>query len=625
MRTLFFILLTFFLQESVRAGGNIGPLFMPLPEEAPSGSTGNGYFVLTSGGYNGNLGGLGGAAAKCLTDLTNNVWIGKSDAQTRGLLTSANVRPFLCDGSACAPLVPSTSYSFALSGDASKGGATFTTDSMGRGPGNAVNWSGAAAFGTSVSYWSGRGMGSTTKWGQTSLESSGSDVACSAWSVGTFFGFGTTGASNGTSWGRWYGLMPTGCNSSNRLVCLVSPAKLLPDAWSITNLTNQAGGTLIPSAIIPITGIEAAVPVAVRSDSEGAQYRVCADASCATVVTDWGRDVSLIPLAHYLQARLVTSGDPSTAVTMILSVGESRTTWSATTMAGIDNTPTAGTPSFTALTGQAVNTTVTSNISQVTGIVTADLSVGTGDALSAEFRICADAACSSVITNWTAARTPISNNQYVQLRLTTAPAAGTSTTFKLKVGTATVDWNATTVLVGSGGYFVLSGGTGDGNFGGLSGANARCLSDLTAYNWAGKADAMNRGLLVAAKVRAFLCDASNCQNATPNTVYRFASGGLVKGGGSFTSDASGLGPNNADMWNLETHFAAGMTYHTGRSAGAANVWGSTTSGSHCVGWTSNGGADLATAGMAGSFGTTRWNAVSGSCMTAAAFICFVHP
>jgi hypothetical protein len=71
------------------------------------------------------------------------------------------------------------------------------------------------------------------------------------------------------------------------------------------------------------------------------------------------------------------------------------------------------------------------------------------------------------------------------------------------------------------GYFVLSHDTYDGNLGGLSGADAKCLTDLTTHTgWMGYATANSNGQLVASKVHAFLCYNDNpwtCNNTMPLT------------------------------------------------------------------------------------------------------------
>ena len=111
----------------------------------------DGYFVMSKSTWNGNLGGsLAAADAKCLTELTTNTgWRGYPDANSRGILTSGKVHAFICAHEAagiCNATVASTTYYFAYAGDATKGGASFTTDSGGIGPNDSADWSDAHPF-----------------------------------------------------------------------------------------------------------------------------------------------------------------------------------------------------------------------------------------------------------------------------------------------------------------------------------------------------------------------------------------------------------------------------------------------------------------------------------------------
>jgi len=132
------------------------------PPTAPEG--GIGYFVITQTKYNGNLGGLDGASAACLTELTTNTnWRGYADAQSRGMLDIAHVQAFLCDGGAwaaifCNNLLPLTTYYYARVGNTNAGGASFTTNQYGEGPGpNDTNsWASANRFGGAYTYWANR-------------------------------------------------------------------------------------------------------------------------------------------------------------------------------------------------------------------------------------------------------------------------------------------------------------------------------------------------------------------------------------------------------------------------------------------------------------------------------------
>jgi len=133
------------------------------PQTAPSGAaypvgpaTG-GYFVMTAGSWDGNLGGLDGAHAKCLADLTANNWNGKADAVARSLLVESKVRAFLCAGTDfCTNGLPLTNYTFATSGDTTAGGAVNKTDSAGSWPLTNRTWSGLNYFNTAAPYWTNR-------------------------------------------------------------------------------------------------------------------------------------------------------------------------------------------------------------------------------------------------------------------------------------------------------------------------------------------------------------------------------------------------------------------------------------------------------------------------------------
>lgn len=191
------------------------------PSTPPSGT---GYFVLTSGSWDGNLGSTTGADAKCLTDLTANDWLNKSDASSRGLLDSTHVKAWI-SGSSVNNALANVTYTFAVSGDNTKGGATFVTDSNGRGPGNTQNWSGTNYFDGYKEYWTGRDMGDTaTLWGTGSFDS---DSFCfngaSGWSTNASSpNKGKQGISSATDKNR-FNHSKVACNLTRRLVCFVHP------------------------------------------------------------------------------------------------------------------------------------------------------------------------------------------------------------------------------------------------------------------------------------------------------------------------------------------------------------------------------------------------------------------
>lgn len=176
------------------------------------------FFVISYGAFNGNLGGLSGANSKCLLDLQGNNWKGKLEAT----LNVSTVKAFLCDSSTCNNLQPNRTYHFAYSGDANYGGATFTTNSVGAGPGNSNDWSGPTYFTNGLYYyWTNRARGSDPLYWP--LTSAGSSNNCNNWTSGTggFQGYaGVPGASNAD---RWNDNIPSSCSSNYYLICLVEP------------------------------------------------------------------------------------------------------------------------------------------------------------------------------------------------------------------------------------------------------------------------------------------------------------------------------------------------------------------------------------------------------------------
>ena len=125
------------------------------------------------------------------------------------------------------------------------------------------------------------------------------------------------------------------------------------------------------------------------------------------------------------------------------------------------------------------------------------------------------------------------------------------------------------------GYFVLSHDTWTGNLGGLAGADAKCLSDLTTYTgWMGYATANSNGQLVAAKVHAFLCSRNTvCDGLMPLTTYYFANAGNASaGGGYFTTDLSGYGPNDFVPWNAVNYFYGLYIYWSAHYQNTSTAW-----------------------------------------------------
>ncbi len=192
------------------------------PGEPSTPSSLPGYFVLSANLWNGGQSALGGPDALCLDDLTNNDWMGKADAQNRGLLVSNRVRAFLCTTAYCKNLLPGVTYHFAASGYPAIGGAPLTIGLDGSAPGDTVNWTGTNYFGADAYYWSGRALtGDPFFWGSTPHTST-STAVCNNYNSTSGSHSARIGHTNRTDEARWNA--GTGaCSGTRHLLCVVDP------------------------------------------------------------------------------------------------------------------------------------------------------------------------------------------------------------------------------------------------------------------------------------------------------------------------------------------------------------------------------------------------------------------
>lgn len=103
--------------------------------------------------------------------------------------------------------------------------------------------------------------------------------------------------------------------------------------------------------------------------------------------------------------------------------------------------PTSGSNwTFTHLANQATSTTVTSSIHQVTGITGCTVSIKVSGDGSPEYRICSDSTCSTVDQTWGSTESDLTNNKYVQLRLTTAATGNVLRKAVLTMGSFQRGW-----------------------------------------------------------------------------------------------------------------------------------------------------------------------------------------
>ena len=178
------------------------------------------------------------------------------------------------------------------------------------------------------------------------------------------------------------------------------------------------------------------------------------------------------------------------------------------------------------------------------------------------------------------------------------------------------------------GYFVITKTTYNGAFGSLANADAACLTELgtTNKNWFGYAQANAEGRIVSGKVKAFLCDASTCNNLQASTKYYYSSANDDSAGGEyFTTNSSGFGPNDTKLWSRADTFASGVLIRTNRSAGSATAWNSIPSSNNCNNLASSSSSDLSQAGGISNVNAGRWSAVARSCDISLNMVCFVNP
>jgi len=116
-------------------------------------------------------------------------------------------------------------------------------------------------------------------------------------------------------------------------------------------------------------------------------------------------------------------------------------TWSRTLTSTCDNSPTL--PNFGDVYNLTTSTLTSSTIALVTGMdsgcnVTVGVS-GTGG--NPEYRVCSDAACSSVVQNWTKANNTLDmQGKYMQLRATSSASIGTAYTITATIGAIGAPW-----------------------------------------------------------------------------------------------------------------------------------------------------------------------------------------
>lgn len=172
-----------------------------------------GYLVSVQTGHvSGNLGGLAGVNAICLSTLTGiNWWNGRVSAQARGLLNATNVKAWLCDSSGCQNMTPSTAYKLSVvSGQGQMSDYTFTTTAGGLPPDDNIHWAsvGTVASGT---YLTGRNASGTHT----------GAFNCNNWA--DLGATATVANGGGSPISNKFNTFTDACNTPKRWFCMVNP------------------------------------------------------------------------------------------------------------------------------------------------------------------------------------------------------------------------------------------------------------------------------------------------------------------------------------------------------------------------------------------------------------------
>jgi hypothetical protein len=193
--------------------------------------------------------------------------------------------------------------------------------------------------------------------------------------------------------------------------------------------------------------------------------------------------------------------------------------------------------------------------------------------------------------------------------------------------------NNPTPAAGSG-YFVMSGTQWNGSLGGRSGADSKCLTELTSTytNWKGYSTALAAGYLISANIHALLCDTSACTNLMASTTYNFAvANNHSAGGATFTTNSSGYGPNDSANWSAANYFSNSNSYWTNMGVTSNTVWNgspaSNSINSSCSSWTTaSSGTDGVIASSSNSVSVRWYNGGNNlPCNNTFNLICFVNP
>ena len=213
-----------------------------------------------------------------------------------------------------------------------------------------------------------------------------------------------------------------GCNDE---ISVPSGPDTTPDQFSFTDQTGVETNTVVTSAAVTITGINAPAPVTVT----GGTYSVGCTATYISTASNIDNNQTVC-------ARHTSAAAAGTDTNTTLTIGGVSDTFTSTTAGGTDTTPNPFT--FTDQTGVPTNTTITSAAVTITGINAAAPVTVSGGTYSV--------GCTAT---YISTASTINNNQTVCARHTSAATAATATNTILSVGGVSDTFTSTTAAVGA--------------------------------------------------------------------------------------------------------------------------------------------------------------------------------
>ena len=163
----------------------------------------------------------------------------------------------------------------------------------------------------------------------------------------------TTGESaNYLAWLQTFtgGAFATSEKSFDRFVrCARRNVDIIPSSLSFTDQTGLAASVSVDSNIFQVAGITGTAKINVFADSGSVlpQYRVCADATCTSIISAWGSVNGLtISNNQYLQLRAHSPAAAGTTRNITAIVGGSNDIWS---LSSTTSNPCSGSPSIGAV------------------------------------------------------------------------------------------------------------------------------------------------------------------------------------------------------------------------------------------------------------------------------------